>query len=150
MQMDMNHYRRILFIVASTGVVCCGTKNDNTTLHIRFDSVTNLDEHSEVYYKNTVVGEVTNISIINFDQVLVTIDLNKSVNPTQRDTIALVNRDLFGNHALTILPGKTDGKMYNTGDTVPGIVITRTQVSLIDSATLKMARDSLITPHIKP
>lgn len=143
----MNRY--IFFIqwaIVVISIASC-TRSDNLLLYIKFDSVRNLKEGSEVYCKNIPIGKVTDLKILADHKILAKVDLKLSSSAL--DTFALVNYDYFGSQVIEVIPAKDIGKKLESGDTVTGLILNIEPIIRLDSATRKIARDSLITPFIR-
>lgn len=145
----MNRYNIfILTVIALIGNASC-TKPDKLSLYIVFDSVRNLKGGSEVYCKNVAIGKVDGLKLLADYKVLVKVNLNKSIEPAKQDTFALVNYDYFGSQVVEVISSKVSDNKYVSGDTVRGVILDKEPLVKLDSVTRKIARDSLIIPHIR-
>jgi ABC-type transporter Mla subunit MlaD len=146
----MNIYKILIPIVGALITIATCTKPSKLTLYVVFDSVKNLKEGSEVYFNNVAVGKVDNLELLPDYRVLVKVTVEKSFKPAREDTFALVKYDFLGTQVVQVVKGKAgDNQFYANGDTIKGMILKKGPILQLDSATRRIARDSLITPYIR-
>lgn len=134
---------RIKCIILSV-LFCCCIQNKDNIITVRFDDVQKIQVGTIVKYENSIIGEVSNLSVNDSGYFLVEIHLNDEFIIPSGSLFYLSERNFLGNSALLIdvsnvkigkksdyYQGVNDPKYsektidYNTSqnDTIPKVVI---------------------------
>jgi len=123
----------ILVIAIIWGKNLSGTV-EFTNINIKFETINNLLPGDKIFVRGVDVGTINTVKL-NHDNVLVTAEIDKSVQIYQNATAKVVNKELMGGRVMILELGQNT-PLYKEGDFIKGLTSKSITETVADLGTL--------------